>query len=109
MGATSDVDDESAGRASGQGVAPARASATIDDDGLGNGEGAISCRIERVDFAAFRGFRDGAGPCFARSGSAAGIDVVTDTGNPSASGLSKCAGGKARNKGKAESEANHSG
>src|ERR1700754_1120104 len=61
---------------------------TVDGHRLGDGHGAHAARIEAVDFAGGGGLGNRAGKGLAGRGSAAGIDVVTDAGNPSAGRLS---------------------
>src|SRR5262249_34107780 len=63
------------------------AAAAVERNGFGDGDGAEAARIERVDFAAVGGLRDGAGPCLARRRAAARIDVVADARHPGARGL----------------------
>ncbi|MDB6148472.1 MAG: hypothetical protein JWO45_2136 [Spartobacteria bacterium] len=76
--------DGGAGDTRSQDRRPSCAGASIERHRFRDGHGAISGRIERIDFAAFSGFRDRARECFAGSGSAAWIHVVADAGNPSA-------------------------
>lgn len=62
-------------------------SGAVQRDGLGDGHGAITGRIEAVDLSAGHGLGDRACKGLARRGAAARVRVVADTGYPGSGGL----------------------
>src|SRR5215213_9289743 len=64
--------------------------ATIESDRLGDRHGTKTTWIECVNLTAGRGLGDGASPCFARSGTAAGVSIVPYAGHPCSGGLCLC-------------------
>jgi hypothetical protein len=64
------------------------AAAAVKRDGLCDCDGPETRRIESVDLTARCGLRNGACEGLARSGTAAGIDIITRPGHPGAGGLS---------------------
>lgn len=86
MGSTGYVDDEAVDPAIEHGR-PTFTCAAIDRNRLGDGQGAVAGRIERVDFAALGCLGDCARECLAGSRATAGVYVVTDAGDPGSRGL----------------------
>ena len=88
---------------------PREGAGAVNRHALGDGDSSEAARIENGDLAGGRGLGNRSGEGFAGSSPAAGIGVITDTGNPRARGLRVRHGGKTDYESRSRKESNNFG